>query len=100
MPEFQLSLPIAAYSTFKDYMVLGGGQGIWCHAVFDVCMKHAALFPLGTHFWWELAGIICVNDSLSILQDEEHVFPVESRNTALSRILWTRGYGTVHQATS
>lgn len=68
--------------------------------MFDVGMKNAALFPLGYSFWWELAGITCDNDSLSILQDEKHVFPVESTDTALSRILWTGGYGTVHQATS
>lgn len=59
-----------------------------------------SIISTGYSFWWELAGIIYANDSLSILQDKEHVFPVESRDPDLSRTLWTGGYGTVHQATS
>lgn len=66
---------------------------VWC------LYKKCSIVSTGYSFWWELAGIICANDSLSILQDEEHVFPVESRDTALSSILWTGEYGTVHQAT-
>lgn len=60
---------------------------VWCF--YEKCSTISNRYS----FWWELAGIICANDSLSILQDKEHVFPVESRDTGLSRTLWTEEYG-------
>lgn len=45
---------------------------VWC--LYEKC----SIVSTGYSFWWELAGIICANDSLSILQDEEHVFPLLS----------------------
>lgn len=97
MPKFQTSLPIASYSTFKDYVVLGGGEGIRCCAVFHVFMRNAALFPLGARFgrnWQGLSLLMIPSAFFRTRPLAEHIFHVESRESLQVSEDWRIWYRT------